>query len=369
MRYGWVQVGDRLEEHFTVENESKFPATWIEIEDHSTLPGYNTSLATGVDGLSANQWNQSGTCKRRGIYQLGDTSVRTGDPFGIYTVNIIDTARTFLTVLPPVVPLPALDIASGGLSGEGHPIPNAPEHTVDASSVREYIPGDSFRLIHWKSTARFTKPFVRLFDGSPATDWLILLDLQDEIQIGISEDFTEEHSIILAASLTDRGLGAHHGVGLIINGKRFDYLPPRTGANQRWDILRMLALASRGETSLGKILERVGPSLARNASLMIITPTAKTDWLRSLVHLRWRGIIPTVLLLDRRSFGAEFDNNSIITTLQKMGIVHHHISRELLNRPEAHPGSRGQWEWRMTPTGKSIPIRAPDDVRWRKLTE
>jgi uncharacterized protein (DUF58 family) len=369
MRYGWVQVGDSLEEHFTLENESKFPATWVEIQDHSTLPGYHASLATGVDGSSINEWNQSGTCIRRGIYQLGNTSVRTGDPFGIYTVNIIDTARTFLTVLPPVVSLPGLDIASGGPSGAGHPLPNAPEHTVDASSVREYIPGDSFRLIHWKSTARFTKPFVRLFDGSPASDWWIMVDLQDEVQIGSGEDSTEEHSIILAASLADRGLRTHHEVGLIINGQRFDYLPPRTGANQRWDILRTLALASRGETSLGKILERLSPNLGRNASLMIITPTTKIDWLKSLVHLRWRGIVPTILLLNTRSFGAELDNQPIITMLQRTGIAHHHISRELLNRPEAHPGTRGQWEWRMTPTGKSIPIRAPDDVRWRKLSE
>ena len=369
MRYGWVQVGDRLEEHFTLENNSVLPATWVEVEDHSTLPGYNASIATGVDGSSINEWNQSGTCIRRGVYQLGNTSVHTGDPFGIYTASIIDKARTFLTVLPPVVPLPTLDIALGGLSGEGHPIPNAPEHTVDASSVREYVPGDSFRLIHWKTSARFNKPFVRLFDGAPASDWRILVDLQGEVQIGRGEDSTEEHSIIFAASLADQGLRMRHAVGLLINGHRFDYLPPRTGSNQRWDILRTLALASRGDTTLADMLERISPSLGRNASLIIITPTAKTDWLKSLVHLRRSGIIPTVLLLNRRSFGSELDNHPIIATLQAAGIVSHPISRELLNRSEAHPGTRGQWEWRVMPTGKAVPVRAPHDLRWRKLTE
>lgn len=50
MRYGWAQVGDRLEERFTLLNASIFPATWVEIDDHSTLPGYRASLATAIGG-------------------------------------------------------------------------------------------------------------------------------------------------------------------------------------------------------------------------------------------------------------------------------------------------------------------------------
>ena len=48
MRYGWAQVGDRIEERFTVENDSWMPALWFEVIDHSTLPGYDVSRASGV---------------------------------------------------------------------------------------------------------------------------------------------------------------------------------------------------------------------------------------------------------------------------------------------------------------------------------
>ena len=184
MRYGWVQVGDALEERFTLKNRSWLPATWVEIEDHSSLPGYDASLATGVDGSGTNQWRKKGTCNQRGLYQLGDTSILTGDPFGIFSVTLTDPAKATLMVMPPVVSLPHLDIIPGGYSGEGRPLPDAPERTVDASSVREYVPGDSIRLMHWKTTARRDKPYVRLFDGTPASDWWILLDLQSEVQVG-----------------------------------------------------------------------------------------------------------------------------------------------------------------------------------------
>jgi uncharacterized protein (DUF58 family) len=367
MRYGWVQVGDVLEERFTLENKGAFPATWVEVEDRSTLPGYDASLATGVEGSGKNQWRRNGTCSRRGLYQLGSTSLHTGDPFGIYAVTIKDPAKAMLMVMPPVVPLPHFEIIPGGYSGEGRPIPNAPERTVGASSVREYVSGDSMRLMHWKTTARHDKPYVRLFDGTPAGDWWILLDLQAEAQVGIEEDSTEEHGIILAASLADRGLRAHRGVGLVVNGKSLGWMPPRTGFGHRWEILRRLALAAPGKTSLGEVLERIRPDLGRNASLLIITPTRNTDWFITIPNLIRRGIRPTVLLLDLYSFDNKRDNSMVAAELKKMQVPCHVLPREMFDRPEAQPGTRGQWEWRVSPLGKAIPVHAPEEDSWRRL--
>jgi uncharacterized protein (DUF58 family) len=341
----------------------------VEIADHSTLPGYNASLATGVDGTGTNQWRKKGTCNLRGLYQLGDTGLLTGDPFGIYSVSITDPAKATLMVMPPVVPLPELEIIPGGYSGEGRPRPDAPERTVDASSVREYAPGDSLRLVHWKTTARYEKPYVRLFDGTPTGDWWILLDLQAESQAGSGANSTEEHGVILAASLAERGLRDHREVGLLVNGKRLEWLPARGGTGQRWDILRTLALASPGKTSLGEVLEHVRPSLSRDASLVIITPTDRLDWLARLPLLLRRGIRPTVFLFDLRSFDGTLDNARVAAELRKVYVTCHSLPREFLDRPEAHPGTAGQWEWRVSATGRAIPVRAPDDQRWRRLAK
>ncbi len=123
MRYGWMQVGDVLEERFTLKNTGWLPATWVEITDHSSLPDYDASVATGVDGSSKNQWRKKGTCSRRGLYQLGNTSLHTGDPFGIYSVTIIDPAKATLIVMPPVVPLPHLEIIPRWVQRRGAPHP------------------------------------------------------------------------------------------------------------------------------------------------------------------------------------------------------------------------------------------------------
>src|SRR5688572_6378339 len=81
MRFGWAQVGDRLEERFTLTNEFLLPATWVTLHDHSTLPNHHASMATGVDGFSTSQWKISTRCTRRGVYTLGGTTFETGDPF------------------------------------------------------------------------------------------------------------------------------------------------------------------------------------------------------------------------------------------------------------------------------------------------
>src|SRR3984893_9147190 len=88
MRYGWAQVGDRIEERFTAQNKSWMPASWFVVIDHATLPGYDVSRASGVGPQSSNAWRAQDVCTRRGLFTLGPASLRTGDPFGLYSVTV-----------------------------------------------------------------------------------------------------------------------------------------------------------------------------------------------------------------------------------------------------------------------------------------
>ncbi len=106
MRYGWAQVGDQLEERFTVHNHGWAPAIWLEIIDHSDITGYQNNQVTGIGGNASKSWRTKGVCTQRGVFNLGPTSLRTSDPLGIYTVLIHDPASFSLMVAPPILPLP-----------------------------------------------------------------------------------------------------------------------------------------------------------------------------------------------------------------------------------------------------------------------
>ena len=126
IRYGWAQVGDQLEERFTLINHGIFPALWVEVIDQSTLPDYEASQVRSVDGNSATRWRIKRLCRRRGLFSLGPTTLLTGDPFGIYTVELSHLGFTNVLITPPIVPLPFVEVASGGRSGEGRPRRAAP---------------------------------------------------------------------------------------------------------------------------------------------------------------------------------------------------------------------------------------------------
>jgi len=367
MRFGWMQVGDRLEERFTIENPGWAPALWVEVVDHSTLPDHHINWVTGVGGTSDTQWHTQGLCGRRGLFTLGPTSLRSSDPFGIFTVTVDNPASRNLLVLPPVVPLPAIQIAPGGRSGEGRPRPDAPERTVSTGSVREYIPGDSLRWMHWPTTARRGKPYVRIFDGTPTADWRILLDLDQNVHLGSGFDSTLEHAVILAASLTDLGIRQQHAVGLSASGNQLAWLPSAEGEAQRWAILRSLAMVEPGQVSLHEMLKHLQPNMRSDTSLIIITPSISPMWIEGLLPLIWRGINPTILLLDPSTFGGSESATSLAKMLADLGIAHYLISRDLLNRPEAQPGKEGHWQWRITGHGRAVLLHKPGDVAWRSI--
>jgi uncharacterized protein (DUF58 family) len=367
MRFGWAQVGDRLEEYFELHNTKWIPALWGEIVDHSTVPGRSPGLGVGLGGNTVIRWHEDAVCVQRGLFTIGPTTLVAGDPFGIFVVNqhYADTA-SFL-VVPPIIPLPNLQIFPGGRAGDGFPRANAPDHTVSASSVREYVPGDSLRWVHWRTSARRASLFVRHFDGIPAGNWWILLDMDHCVQVGEGQDSTEEHGVILAASLADQGLQAKHAVGLMAQGRDSLWLAPHRGDHQRWSILRALALLSPGSCSLADLLTQAGPIFGQDASLIIITPSLDEGWVESLVPLLRRGVKPTVLLLDPTSFNGTGDLRGIAALLTDFDVPHHVVTRSLLDKPEAQPGQSGHWKWHVSATGRAVPTRQHRDAVWKVL--
>ena len=365
MRYGWAQVGDRIQERFELSNRGWAAAPWVQITDHSDLPGYRASSVMGLGGRALKHWFEHGVCERRGLYTLGPTSVESGDPFGFYSVRLEYPGSVTMVVMPPIIHLPAIDVAPGGRAGEGRHKTHALERAIDASGVRQHLPGDGMRWIHWPTTARRDALFVRTFDSRPSSDWWIFLDLNERAQAGEGQHSTAEVGIILAASLADRGLRSGNSVGLVAHGQDLVWLPPRLASDQRLEILRALALAQPGDYPLGDLLARTRSALGQRCGLVIITPDAEAGWLQSVMLLMRRGVVPTILLLDPASFGGRGDMGSATASLQAQDVTHYVITPDLLDRPEARPGRVGSW--RRSAQGRWEPEFHPRELVWREL--
>ncbi len=330
LRFGWVQVGEQLVERMTLHNEGKFPALWIEFNDHSSLPNHAVGRSLSVGSRSSVRWFIDTVCSIRGLFNLGPVSMRAGDPFGFYEVELIYPTSVPVLVLPQVVPLPTIPLARGGRAEEGEVTQRAIERTVSAASVREYQAGDYHRWIHWPTTARRNELFVRVFDAAPAGDLWIVLDMFEGAHVGEGEQSTQEHAVVIAASLADRALQRGRPVGLVSADDELVWKRPRGGELQRLGILHALALVSIGKRPLADLLLSLSLTFGNDSSLVVLTPDTDPIWVEALAALTRNGISASVMMFDPRSFGGEGDVDRVRSSLVELGVESHLVTPELL---------------------------------------
>lgn len=368
VRHGSLQVGDYLQERFTLSNNSWAPGLWVEVVDHSTLPDAQASLVTGVGGHSENRWSSERLCARRGLFTLGPTSLRTSDPFGIYSVHLHIPGRRHLLVTPSIIDLPDVEVAAGAGDGEGRSHINIHERSISAAGVRPYMPGDGLREIHWRTSARRGQLFVRRSESLPPINWWIFLDLDQRVQSGRGVAATEEHGIILAASLAERGLCDGRAVGLMAHGKHLLWLPPRIGEGQRWEILKALAVISTGPRTLADLLSHMSSGIGHQSSLIVITPNMDESWIEALYPVMQRGVVPTVFLLDPILQQSSTDTERARVLLANLGAICHRVPRELLERSIArlaHKSRRNEYTFA---SERSITDRSFHVQKWQVLS-
>jgi uncharacterized protein (DUF58 family) len=336
MRLNWAKVGDVFHEKFNIENSSRFSALWVSLTDYSNLPDYQVNAIWHVKRKTDKSWIKGSACYVRGSFKVGPTDIETSDPFGVFKIQIHYPESREMLVIPPIIQLSSIGIASGDLSGEGKRKKQSINKTTTSTSVREYIPGDNLHTIHWLTSARRDDVYVRTFDKTPSSDWWILLDMDERIQVGSGNEATDEYAIILAASIANRGLQFGRAVGLVAEGKKSVWLPPKTGNGIRWEILNSLANIKCGTETLSSLIANNQRRIGRNTSAIIITASVDQEWLNSLSMLMKKGVTPTILMLEPKAFGGKLKSDNIISTLASWGVNYYQFTPEIYTRPDIH---------------------------------
>jgi uncharacterized protein (DUF58 family) len=164
----------------------------IEVNIPSLNPGESVTLANEV------------TTNRRGIFEIGPLTVKRGDPIGLAGRGDISSDRTQLIVHPlvhEVTPFPA------GIRRdlEGLPSGEAAEGGVTFSSLREYVPGDDLRLVHWRSSARVGSLMVRHNVDVHRPRTTVILDTSRELYDDESfEDAVRAAASVIVSAMTRR---------------------------------------------------------------------------------------------------------------------------------------------------------------------
>jgi uncharacterized protein (DUF58 family) len=179
------------------------------------------------------------TLPRRGLHSLSGLRISTRFPFGLLRRSIDVEAPAQLLVYPALVPASQAVLYSG-LADIEDQASSSIARRGEFESLRELRPGDDPRDIHWRTTARRGRPFVRQYQGNLGRVAMVALDdtcPPDGVAGEPAAPF--EAAVSLAASVALLLLRQGYQVGLATSSS---VIAPAAGNQQSTRILRHLAL-------------------------------------------------------------------------------------------------------------------------------
>lgn len=360
------QVGQVFEEHYEVQNNSRWPRLWIEVHDESVLPGsHGSHVITLIGGNESRTYLARTRLAERGVFPLGPTTLVSGDLFGLFPVRRIFPSQEAVLVYPTLVDIHSFPNPAGLLPGGEALRRRTNQVTSNAAGVREYQPGDPLNRIHWASTARRDRLIVKEFELDPLAEVWIFVDAANSVQAAKPyqrpefdpRDFwrrkfkfelpptTLEYAVTTAASLARYYLQRGRAVGLAYADQALRVLPSDRGGRQLGKVLEALALLQpTGDLPLQGLVEAQARHLPRGSTVVLVTPSASDDVYRTCDLLMRRGLRPLAVLLNATTFGGYLGPQRLIGSLQAMGIPYCEIKEgEDLSAALSNTISRPNW--------------------------
>src|SRR5688572_22247673 len=138
-----THVGEILQAMYRVENHDRLAKPWIECWNESTLPNSLPGRVVGIGARGTRQWLAKVTLTRRGSFRLGALRVRTGDPFGLFSSEMIVGQPTNVVVFPEVVALPHWRLPPSPIDGTTRAKIQYEASNPLVPPVRPYVHGDA----------------------------------------------------------------------------------------------------------------------------------------------------------------------------------------------------------------------------------
>jgi len=338
-------VGDIFEEHYEIINSSFIPKLWLEVSNETTIPHATGSrVITLLRGRQKRSYTARTWLTSRGGFLLGPTTITSGDPFGIFRISKKFPAVSSLVVLPMLVHVTEFLSPPGLLPGGKAIRRKSQDITPHASGVREYVPGDAVKRIHWPTSIRRNTLMVKEFEQDPQAEVWLFLDTYkgahfakpgEKYEAPPVDDLfllkrrklklqpaTLEYSITITASLAHYFLDQRRSVGLVsASGRTYKIITAERGERQEAKILEELAFLQAESTfTLPTLVTAQMGQLPQGSSAILVTPTISPELLLGVDSLQRRSLRTVVVLLMSQSFGTRVSNEDLAKSLAERNV-------------------------------------------------
>lgn len=269
--------GEDLYVDLEIRNDSMRRTQQLEIFDN--IP-HEMKLRSGLNHMRVNLGPGETTriryvlrCPLRGHYSFGPVSLRYRNTFNLFSQEMYIDHRSTVIVFPQVREIEEAMIRSRTPKMyTGATTLRTPGPGTEFFSLREYVPGDPFKIINWKAFARTGQLMVNEKCRDAVTDVFILLDSRDISRIGTVLKNPLEMGTVAAASLASYFIQRRDSVALAIYDEKLSYLPADGGDKQYFKILSSLAgVAPKGAMPLQAVTNALAPRFSRGSPVFVIS--------------------------------------------------------------------------------------------------
>lgn len=301
--------GERINLQVEAENQKLLPISWLRVQDswaRAVGPEDKEVLAPShiqdrgfLTNTFSLRWYEKARrsytllLRKRGVYSIGPARLDSGDLFGIFEKTKEITKSEYLTVFPTLLPVTKLGFPAEAPFGDRRSPRRLFEDPNQPMGVREYLPGDSFRRVHWPATARTGQLHVKVYQPTTSPVMMVCLNVSTITRHweGVYLELLE-YLIKVAATLADEGIRVGYKVGLVANGclAHADQpfrIPPGRSPQQLAILLQALAGVTPVLTGnferflLGEI-----PRVQYGAALIILTAVTTPELATTLIQLK-----------------------------------------------------------------------------------
>ena len=171
------------------------------------------------------------------------------------------------------------------------------------SEVRQYQFGDDVRNIDWNVTARYSEPFVKVFEEERELTMMLIADVSGSEFFGTDQQFKSELVTEIAATLAFSALQNNDKIGLILFSDGIElYIPPKKGKSHVLRIIReLLEFKPKSKrTDVAQALKFLSSVMKKKAIVFVLSDFIADDYNDTMKIAAKRHDITGIRIYDRR---------------------------------------------------------------------
>jgi len=173
------------------------------------------------------------------------------------------------------------------------------------SEVREYQFGDDVRDIDWNVTARFHRPYVKVFEEERELTVMLLIDVSGSLDFGTQKQMKREMVTEIAATIAFSAIQNNDKIGVVFFSDKIEkYIPPKKGRKHILYIIReMLDFHPESKkTDVRQAIEFLSSVAKRRCTAFILSDFyVRNDFQQSLTIANRRHDVVAIQVYDKRA--------------------------------------------------------------------